>query len=158
MGDPFTGINYTNAFPNLNYEVAFDAMRVMGSDFFCGLTVPVRDSNCSMIVGGWGGSLVGISSIDGMDASENETTKFMTFERGRWYRIRLRVTQDRIEAWIDADKVIDVNIKDRRISLRPGDIEMSKPMGIACWQTGSALREIKYRKVEGPADPPRKGW
>src|SRR5262249_22728694 len=32
MGDPFTGINWTNDFPTMNYEVALDAMRVMGSD------------------------------------------------------------------------------------------------------------------------------
>src|SRR5439155_23424244 len=41
MGDPFTGINWTNDFPKMNYEVALDTMRVSGSDFFCGLTVPV---------------------------------------------------------------------------------------------------------------------
>jgi hypothetical protein len=62
MGDPFTGINWTNTFPKLNYEVALDAMRLMGSDFFCGLTVPVGTNCCSLIVGGWGGSLLGISS------------------------------------------------------------------------------------------------
>lgn len=60
MGDPFTGVNWTNPFPTMNYEVALDAMRVMGSDFFCGLTVPVGTNFCSLIVGGWGGSLVGI--------------------------------------------------------------------------------------------------
>ena len=51
-GDPFTGLNWTNTFPKMNYEIAFDAMRVSGSDFFCGLTVPVGDSFCSLIVGG----------------------------------------------------------------------------------------------------------
>src|SRR5262245_10483301 len=66
MGNPFTGISYTNEFPKMNYEIAFDAMRVTGSDFFCGLTVPVEDSFCSLIVGGWGGSLLGISSLNGM--------------------------------------------------------------------------------------------
>jgi hypothetical protein len=156
MGDPFTGINWTNEFPNMNYEVALDAMRVMGSDFFCGLTVPVGESFCSLIVGGWGGTLVGISSLDGMDASENETTKYVSFELGRWYRIRLRVTTGRIEAWIDNEKLINATTTDRRISLRPGDIEMSKPMGIAAWQTSSALREIRFRQVEGPAGPPKK--
>ncbi len=93
----------------MNYEVALDAMRVMGSDFFCGLTVPVGTNFCSLIVGGWGGSLVGISSLDGMDASENETTKFVSFESGRWYRIRLRVTEKKIEGWIDKDKLVDVD-------------------------------------------------
>jgi hypothetical protein len=153
MGDPFTGINWTNEVPKINYEVALDAMRVSGSDFFCGLTVPVRDSHCSLIVGGWGGSLVGISSLDRMDASENETTKFLNLEQGRWYRIRLRVTDKRIEAWIDQDKLINVDISDKQISLRPGDIELSKPFGIASWQTTAALREIRLRTVIGPAGP-----
>jgi hypothetical protein len=153
MGDPFTGLNYTNEFPKVNFEVALDAMRVNGSDFFCGLTVPVGDSFCSLIVGGWGGSLLGISSLDRMDASENETTKYMNFERGRWYRIRLRVTQKRIEVWVDAEKLVNVDISDKQISLRPGDIELSKPFGIAAWQTTSALREIKMRRVDGPAGP-----
>ena len=153
MGDPFTGINWTNEFPKINFEVALDAMRVSGSDFFCGLTVPVCDSFCSLIVGGWGGSLLGISSLDRMDASENETTKYMNFERGRWYRIRLRVTQKRLEVWVDAEKLVNVDISDKQISLRPGDIELSKPFGIAAWQTTSALREIKMRRVDGPAGP-----
>jgi hypothetical protein len=156
MGDPFTGLNYTNDFPKIGYEIALDALRLMGSDFFCGLTVPVGDSFCSLIVGGWGGSLVGISSLDGMDASENETTKYIGFEQGRWYRIRLRVTEGRIEGWIDNEKLINVLTKDRKISLRPGDIEMSKPMGIASWQTTGVLREIKLRRVDQPDGPPRK--
>jgi hypothetical protein len=133
MGDPFTGINWTNEFPKMNYEVALDAMRVMGSDFF------------------WGGSLVGISSLDGMDASENETTKFKNFESGRWYRIRLRVTEKKIQAWIEKERLVDVGLADRRISVRPGEIELSEPFGLACWQTAAALREIKFRRVSGPA-------
>jgi hypothetical protein len=151
MGDPFTGINWTNEFPRMNYEVALDAMRVMGSDFFCGLTVPVGTNFCSLIVGGWGGSLVGISSLDGMDASENQTTKFVNFENGRWYRIRLRVTAKKIEAWVDKEKLVDVVTTGRQISVRPGDIELSEPFGLAAWQTAAALREIRYRRVSGPA-------
>jgi hypothetical protein len=151
MGNPFTGINWTNDLPKVNYEVAFDAMRVMGSDFFCGLTVPVADSFCSLIVGGWGGSLVGISSLDGMDASENETTKFVSFQTGRWYRIRMRVTEKRLQVWIDKDRLVDVDIAEKKVSLRPGDIEISKPFGLAAWQTSAAYREIKFRKVSGPA-------
>ncbi len=150
MGDPFTGINWTNDFPKVNYEVALDAMRLTGSDFFCGLTVPVGTNFCSLIVGGWGGSLVGISSLDGMDASENETTKFVAFDTGRWYRIRLRVTEKKIQAWIDKEKLADVRIADHRISVRPGDIELSEPFGLAAWQTSAALREIKFRRLNSP--------
>jgi hypothetical protein len=155
-GDPFTGVNFTNAFPTNNYEIALDAMRLSGSDFFCGLTVPVSNSFCTLIVGGWGGSLMGISSLDGMDASENETARYTSFDSRKWYRVRLRVTTKRLEAWLDDDKVIDVNTRDRRIALRAGDIEMSAPVGIASWQTAAALRNIRYRLVEGPAGPEKK--
>jgi len=96
---------------------------------------------------------VGISSLDHMDASENETTHYKSFEQNRWYRIRLRITERRIEAWIDQEKVVNVDTTERRISLRPGDIELSKPFGIASWQTTAALREIRIRRVDGPADP-----
>lgn len=153
MGSPFTGIHRTNEFPKINYEIAFDAMRTMGTDFFCGLTVPVGKSHCSLIVGGWGGGLVGISSIDGYDASENETTKFMGFDKGRWYRIRVRVTAARLEAWIDQQKIVNVVTTDRKISMRPGDIELSAPLGISSWTTGAAVREIKWRQVTEPAGP-----
>jgi hypothetical protein len=151
MGDPFTGLNWTNDFPHMDFEVALDAMRIMGSDFFCGLTVPVGTNCCSLIVGGWGGSLIGISSLDGMDASENETTKYTNFETGRWYRIRLRVTQKKIEVWIDKEKLISVNTTGRKITVRPGDIELSQPIGVSAWQTAAAFREIKFRRVNGPA-------
>ena len=154
-GDPFTGINWTNDFPKLNYEIALDAMRVTGSDFFCGLTVPVGTNSCSLIVGGWGGSLLGISSLDSMDASENETTKFMNFEQDRWYRVRLRVTENRLEAWIDKEKLVDVVTTGKRISVRPGDIELSRPIGLSAWQTTGAFRNIRWRAVTGPAGPPK---
>jgi len=153
MGSPFTGIRWTNGFPKENYEIAFDAMRTMGSDFFCGLTVPVRDSHCSLIVGGWGGGLVGVSSLDGMDASENETTKYMSFDSGRWYRIRFRVTANRLEAWIDKEKMVNVETTGRKVSLRPGDIELSVPLGICSWQTSAALREIRWWRVTEAAGP-----
>ena len=157
-GDPFTGLNWTDNVPRINYEISLEAMRVGGSDFFCGLTIPVNDSCCSLIAGGWGGSLLGISSFDGADASENDTTKFVNFETGRWYRVRLRVTDKRIEGWIDDEKLINVVTTDRRIAVRPGEIELSQPFGLASWQTTAAFREIRMRRVETPAGPAPKGF
>jgi hypothetical protein len=139
----------------VNYEVSLEAMRVAGSDFFCGLTFPVQNTFCSLILGGWGGSVVGLSNLEGADASENETTQFISFENGRWYRVRLRVSESRIEAWIEQKKVVDVVTTGRKISLRFGDIELSKPFGISSWMTSAAVREIKLRAIEGPADPVR---
>jgi|GEM_PF-406126 len=147
MGDMLTGIVWTNDIPRIDYEVELKAMRIDGSDFFCGLTVPVNETNCSLILGGWGGGVVGISSIDGYDASENETSRYMSFKSGRWYVIRMRVTKEKIEAWLDDEKIIDVKHKGRRISLRPGDIEKSVPFGIASYQTTAAYKDIKIRTL-----------
>jgi len=153
VGAPFTGVNYTNPVPKLNYEVTFEAMRVSGDDFFCGLTFPVGDSFASLIVGGWGGTVVGISSIDELDASENEASQNLSFETGRWYRLRLRVSEPKIEVWINEKQIMDVVTKGRKLSLRPGDIELSKPFGLASWVTGAAYRDIKIRSVTGPSVP-----
>src|SRR5262245_55401841 len=78
-----TGITWTNDLPKMNYEISLEAMRVEGSDFFCALTFPVNEDPCSLIVGGWGGGVVGLSSLDGQDAANNDTTKYMSFENGR---------------------------------------------------------------------------
>lgn len=142
-----TGITYLGPIPRMDYEVRLEAMRVNGSDFFCGLTFPVAQSCCSLIVGGWGGTLVGISSLDDLDASQNETTSFMEFEDGRWYRIRVRVTHGRIEAWIDDKQVVDVRPGGRRVSVR-AEVELSQPFGIAAWNTRAALRNIRVRPLK----------
>jgi len=141
-----TGITWTEDPLRMNYEVALEAMRVDGSDFFCGLTVPVRYSCVTLIVGGWGGSLVGLSSFNDMDASENETTRILSFANGRWYRIRMRVTETKIEAWIDDEQVIDAEPGERKISVR-SEVELSQPLGIAAWRTKAAIRNIRVRSL-----------
>lgn len=154
-GQPFVGVNYTNPIPTVNYEVVLEAMRVEGSDFFCGLTFPVRDAWCSLIVGGWGGGIVGLSNVDGGDASENETTQYISFETGRWYRIRLRVTEQKIEAWIEQKKVVDLVTTGRKLEVRFGEIMLSRPFGLAAWETSAAFRAFKIRDVSGPAEESR---
>jgi Domain of Unknown Function (DUF1080) len=145
LGNDLTGVNFTGAMPKMNYEIALEAQRTEGTDFFCALTFPYGETHATFVVGGWGGSLVGISSINGDDASENETTKFKKFEKGRWYKIRLRVTAAKIEAWIDDEQMVDLETKDKKISLRAGEIELSKPCGLATFRTQAALREIRLR-------------
>ena len=141
-----TGVTWTNDIPRMNYEVELDAMRVDGSDFFCALTFPVGESPCSLIVGGWGGGVVGLSSLDGEDAASNETTKFMNFENGRWYKVRLRVAPTTIQAWIDGEKLVDVVTTDRKISIRM-EVEGSTPFGIATWSTTGAIRNLRLRRL-----------
>jgi Domain of Unknown Function (DUF1080) len=149
-GSDLTGVSLadTNSLPRINYEVELQAKRAAGSDFFCGFTFPVGKACCTFVVGGWGGSVVGISSIDGMDASENETTKSMEFIKDRWYSIRVRVTTEKIECWIDNEQVADVTTTGKRIGMRFGEIEESAPFGIATYDTTGVLRNLRLRRVE----------
>jgi hypothetical protein len=146
-GISLTGLTWTNEVPSGSYEISLEAQRVNGSDFFCGLTFPVNDTFCTFVVGGWGGALVGISSINGFDASDNETTDHMFFEKGRWYKIRVQVTPERIQAWIDDERTVNLPTENRRISMRYGEIELSKPLGISAYQTRAALRNIRLQPL-----------
>lgn len=147
MGNPMTGVTWSGEYPKTNYEISLEAMRIDGSDFFCGLTFPVGDDPCSFICGGWGGGVVGLSSLDGLDASENETTRYKEFESNRWYKIRVRVTPEKIAAWIDDKQMVDVDTKDKRIGIRI-EVELSRPLGISCYNTTAALRDIKVRRLD----------
>jgi hypothetical protein len=146
-GLDLTGINLAKAPLEMGYELELEAMRVKGGDFFCGLTFPVGAARCTLVVGGWGGTVVGISSIDGQDASENASSQSRRFELGRWYRVGVRVEPGRLQAFLDGEKVVDVELAGRTIGMRLGEIELSCPLGIASFRTKSALRGIRYRVV-----------
>lgn len=146
-GKPFTGINWTSPFPNIEYEIQFEAMRLAGNDFFASLTFPVGESHCTLVTGGWGGDIVGLSSIDGWDASENETRTYINFENNQWYTFRIAVTQERIRVWLNEKPIIQALISGRTISLRPGDIEHSRPLGFASYNTAGAIRKVEYRSL-----------
>lgn len=149
MGDDLGGINWTNGpLPKTDYEISLNAVKVAGGDFFCGLTFPVGDASCSLIVGGWGGGLVGLSSLDDLDASENDTSKSMYLETGHWYHVVLRVTPKKIQAWLDNNKVVDASIVGRKVSLRPGAIYLSEPLGVATYSTTAELKDFKLRLLE----------
>jgi 3-keto-disaccharide hydrolase len=150
-GNDLTGVNLSGPVARIDYELALEAMLVAGSDFFCGLTFPYGEKSCTLVLGGWGGGTVGISSINGDDASENETTQFRKFEKGRWYKVRVRATAKKIEAWLDDDQIVDLDTTDKKIAMRAGEIELSEPLGIASFRTQAALRGIRIRPLSAQA-------
>lgn len=147
MGSMLTGITHQGEFPRCDYELRWEAERLDGVDFFSTLTFPVGDMCCSLVVGGWGGAVVGISCLDYADASQNETTRYMKFSKGQWYRFRLQVRRDRLQAWIDQEPVVDVDIRDRKLATRI-EVKRSEPLGFATWETRGAVRKIEYRQLE----------
>lgn len=146
-GNSMTGIVWNGPLPTMNYEVTLEAKRVDGGDFFCGLTFPYHDDPCTLILGGWGGGLVGLSSLDGMDASENMTSTWRDFENDRWYSIRLRVTPDKIQAWINEDQVVDAKTEGHDIGIR-FEVEPCRPFGIATWRTTGAIKNVRIRAFD----------
>lgn len=160
-GKPATGIRYAGKtkLPTSNYEISLDAKRVEGDDFFCGLTFPVGEGFCTLIVGGWGGGVTGLSNVDGMSAVDNETTGYTEFKNDQWYKIRLRVTDANIEAWIDDEQIVDLKTTDRKFAVW-WEQEPARPLGIVSWNTKAALRNIKLTTGDGDKQlgaPPVKG-
>jgi hypothetical protein len=131
-GGPLTGITKLGKdFPTENFEMQWSAQRIDGSDFFVGITFPVGKEHCSLIVGGWGGGLVGISSIDGNDASENETASFRNFKNGQWYD----------------EQILEVPRQDRKFSVR-AEVMRSRPLGYCSYQSKVAVKDWVYRSLE----------
>lgn len=147
-GQDMTGVHWTGApLPKVNYEVTLEAQRIEGSDFFCCIVFPVKDEYCSFVAGGWGGSTIGLSSVDGMYAAENETGTYANFEEKKWYKIRLRVTDQIILAWIDGKEYVHLPTKNRKFTVHPS-VEVSKPFGLSCFATVASLRNIELRQLE----------
>lgn len=155
QGDSLSGAVYKKVeeLPLINYEITLQAKRLQGVDFFCGLTFPVGDlKKCATLVcGGWGGSVTGISSIDDMDAANNATGTYQRYEDDKWYSFRLRVTAENISAWLDDKQVVDQDIKDRKVSLREGPMDAYAPLSITTYNTMAAIKNVRMKAL--PAKP-----
>lgn len=146
-GSDITGIVYSGAaLPKVNYELAWQAQRIDGLDFFSGLVFPYKDDYCSFVVGGWGGGVVGLSSVDGNYANENNTGSNEVFKQDQWYRLRLRVGDNFVRAWIDDRNVVDLDLTGHKLSLHPA-LDLAKPLGISCFATVSGLKDLYFREL-----------
>lgn len=149
MGAQLSGVTWSGPeLPKTNYELSVEAMKLDGSDFFCGIAFRVGKDTASFVAGGWGGGVCGISSIDGGNASENETSVVKSFAKDRWYKFRLRVEPEKILVWLDDEKIIDVGIKGRQVEIHPA-MDSGLPLGLATYTTTAAFRNVKLRKLDG---------
>ncbi len=146
MGGDMTGITFTGKPPRTNYELQLEGQRLQGSDFFCTTTFPVGEEHCSLVVGGWGGTVVGLSNVDYYDASDNLTTSFREFKDNTWYAIRIRVSDHKITAWIDDEQAVSQPRKGHKFDLRM-EVDLSRPLGVSTWQSSGAVRGIRVRPL-----------
>ncbi len=151
-GDPLTGIRWSGEFPRDSFEIRLEARRTDGHDFFCGLTFPVGEGKCSLILGGWGGGVVGLSSIDGEDASSNETTQFKVFDNDTWYKVKVRVTPENVVAYLDDKVWVDQQRGNHHFDIRI-EMDPTLPLGIANFQCQSELRGLQWRQLDADGNP-----
>ena len=152
QGRPATGIAWEGGFPTSDYEVRLNAMRVAGAGTFCTMVIPIGRAACQLGVGGWNGNVVALSLVDDRYGDQNMTARRMTFDPGRWYAVRLRVTDARVEAWIDDKKMIDLARAGHTFSLWSA-YDSARPFGITSWETTAALQDIQMRRLK-PEPPP----
>lgn len=141
-----TSICWTRSMPRTNYEIKMEAMRTAGPGCLCHLVFPVGDLHCLLLVGA-DGICVALDEVDGVDYKENVTARPMTFEEGRWYHIRLRVTPTHIAIWIDDDKMIDLSLAEHKVKTPPA-WTILQPLGLGNWESASAFRNIAMRRLE----------
>ena len=146
FGSPMTGLTWAGAPPSGEYDLEVTAARVDGTDFFCGMTFPVGDAFLTLVLGGWGGSLCGLSSLDGDDAANNDSKRLFRFENGRDYQVLLQVRRAHVTVKVDGALLMEVPIEGRRLSLRP-EVELSRPLGIASFATRARVRRLRWRSA-----------
>ncbi len=146
-GVSMSGITSTRQdLPTTNYELGYEAMRLAGRDFFAAATFPVGKSYITLINGGWGGGVTGLSSLDGMDASENDSTRSFRYQDRTWYRFRVRVTEKMIRCLIDDKEILAIAHRDRRVATRI-ETRRNQPLGFATWESTGAVRHIEIRPL-----------
>ena len=146
-GGPMTSLVSTRSdLFKADYELTFEARRVVGEDFFAAATFPVGSSFITLVNGGWGGKVTGLSSINGSDASENETRRFVKYQNNTWYRFRVHVTGEVIRCWIDDKETFAVNYGGQEVKTRI-ETRPCQPLGFATYRSTGAVRAVQVRKL-----------
>jgi len=141
-----TGIRWVgDSLPTINYVIQYEARRVQGDDIFAALTFPYDDTFASIIFGGWGGIINGLSSVDGYDASENETTQLYSLLNNDWHQVQLRVTTDSIKAFVGYETIVDIATAGKHIHLRDETLDT----GLTFWSYSSTgeIRNIRIKEI-----------
>ncbi len=146
-GSPMTGVTYARkSLAFRNFELSYEARRTDGDDFFAAATFPVDGGHLTFVNGGWSGNVTGLSSIDGADASENETATRFEFENGRWYRFVIHVKGRKVNVTIDGKQVVDFDGTDRSLRTRV-ESRPSEPLGFASFGCTGQIRAARIKEI-----------
>ena len=142
------GIAATQPVPAVGYEVTADATRSGGRGDFCTLVFPIAGQQCVLYVGGAEeGNAFALGYVDGSRFADDELTRRVDYERGRYYRIRLRVMPDTVRAWLDGEEMLDLATEGRRLEVGTYVPELV-PFGVYAWNSQALIRSIRIRELK----------
>lgn len=147
QGVPLAGLTFQGSTPAPPFEAEFDVTKEFGADFFFSVTFPVRGEHLTLVLGGWGGVVCGLSCLDGEDASGNDTRTLRNFPDGSRYRVSLAVTDERVRVALDGEPLIDADLRGRELELRP-EVDPSVPFGVATFATQTILHRVRVRQLD----------
>lgn len=154
-GSPLTGVKHKGDLADLlgesidHYAITLQAQRVEGTDLFLGVTFPVgKDGHVSLVLGGWGGAITGLSNLDDLNASENKTTRYHAFADKRWYKVKILVAPEKIQCWLDDEQIVDVQRADYAKYDTHGAVIDTKPFGLFSYGTWGRVTDLKVWPLE----------
>ena len=146
-GRPMTGVTTTRTdLPTANYQLSFEAKRTEGNDFFAAATFPVGPSFVTLVNGGWGGSVTGLSLINGESAAENQTNRFVQYRNDVWYRFEVQVTAEIIRCRVDGSEVVLFAHEGAQLKTRL-ETRVNEPLGFSCYRSSGAIRQVEIRPL-----------
>lgn len=146
-GDPMTGATSTRAdLPKVDYSLKFEARRTKGNDFFAAATFPVEESFVTLVTGGWGGSVTGLSLINGASAVENATNHFVKYQNDTWYAFEVQVTAKVIRCRVDGKEVFAFDHRDTQLTTRI-ETRGNQPLGFASYRSTGQIRRVEVRPL-----------
>lgn len=149
QGSPLTGVTFGDAPSPPRYELEAVVARLRGNDFFCGLTFPTARGNLTLVLGGWGGAVCGLSSLDGVDAGSNETRRLRSFAIDQDHRVCVVVDGDRIAVRLDGEPFLDCDLTGKAVGVR-AEVEPSQPFGWCSYLTWARLSSLRWRPLPPP--------
>ena len=146
-GNPMTGVTCERVdLPKTNYTLTFEARRTAGNDFFAAATFPVGSSFVTLVNGGWGGSVTGLSLVNGANASENATNHFVKYQNDIWYTFEIQVTDSAIRCLVDGKEVFVLDHADTQLTTRI-ETRGNQPLGFASYRSAGEIRNIKVKPM-----------
>ena len=62
------------------------------------------------------------------------------------YQVKLLVADHTIRIWLDDEPIVEQRVTGHVLSVRP-EVELSKPLGIATYETSAAITSIELERL-----------